>query len=148
MFSNKKCIINPEMDCLGLKEAQRVEEELHRLNEENKDAHKELREQITEVDKETARQGEQITNLASTANETKGIAQETLEAVRQLKPKAESVESVKSEIEKLDSRIDAIEQKPGKSWEEVKSKFILGIVAVFASACGGGILWLVAQQIH
>lgn len=147
MFS-KKCIVNPEMDCLGIKEAQRVEEELHRLNDENKDAHKELREQITEVDKETARQGEQIASLTSTANETKGIAQETLEAVRQLKPKAESVESVKSDIEKLDSRIDAIEQKPGKSWEDAKSKFFLGIVGAFATACAGGLFWLLAQQVH
>lgn len=45
-------------------------------------------------------------------------------------------------LERLDGKVEAIEQKPAKRWDGMVEKFFYGIVGALATALAGGLIYL------
>lgn len=142
-MAEEKCVRDPSMDCLGLMEARRLERDLKSMQEQNGRDHKEFREQIREIREMEIQQAAQFSAILDTMREIKDGNKEMLAALSAMKPKAEAVDKMETDMTAMERRIDEIEKKPAKKWEGISDKFIGGIIGVLAAAVGGAILWLI-----
>lgn len=54
----------------------------------------------------------------------------------------EALADIKTDIDNLGEKVDAIEKKPGKRWESVVNKLIYGIVGGIATALAAALIYL------
>lgn len=168
-MSEEKCLLDPQRDCIGLKRADELFNDVRALDRKlsefqqsvsdtngrfggrigKLEAHNEVQDeqvrQIKEVqyeikrDMEAAR-SEQKNSIAElrrehkeSMEELKRSNKEILDAVSPMKHKIEGLESLKDDVEEL-------KEKPGKTWEDIKSKAVGWAVAlilgVLAAALG------------
>lgn len=164
-----KCILDPERDCLGLQKAKDVASDVKELDrklsdfrqavsetnsrfgarigkleareEVREEQYKHIQEKMTDLAHDVAEfQREQKGSIAELRREHKESMEELkkgnkdiLDLVSPLRQKADNVEKLEKDVEDLKSR-------PGKTWEEIKSK-ALGwgvalILAILAAALG------------
>ena len=50
-------------------------------------------------------------------------------------------------LERLDGKVEAIEQKPAKRWDGMVEKFIYGMVGALTTALAGGLIYLLAVAV-
>ena len=55
---------------------------------------------------------------------------------------AETMAEIKTDVNTLGTKVDAIEKKPAKRWDGMVDKFLYGLVGVLAGALGAGLLYL------
>lgn len=105
-----------------------------------KETQKEIKREVEEARKE---QKNSISELRlehrESMDELKKSNAAILEAVTPLKHKVDSMEEKQKGIS---SDVDEMKAKPGKTWDDVKLKILFGILAVFATALGYGIIRL------
>lgn len=142
---DERCLLDPTRDCYGIKEAQRVEKRLESLEDRNGKDHRDFRESISGIQTLTNTLGAQFTTILQTMGEIKQSNEKLMEAVQALKPKAEAADKLGSDMEELEKKVEEIESKPAKNWEELKGKLLWGIVGVFAAALGAGIIRLLSM---
>lgn len=58
------------------------------------------------------------------------------------KHQGETMAEIKNDVTALDKKVEAIEQKPAKRWDNMVEKIFWGIVGVLAAAIGSGIIYL------
>ena len=58
------------------------------------------------------------------------------------KHQTETMAEIKTDVNTLGTKVDAIEKKPGKRWDGMVDKFLYGLVGVLAGALGAGLLYL------
>ena len=157
---SKSCVLNPDRDCQGLKRADEVASDVKALDRKltefqqaitethgrfggrigKLEAHNEVQderiEQIkqsqteikTQIEAARREQKDSIAELRAehreSMEELKKSSQSILEAVTPLKHKVESLEGMKEDVEEL-------KEKPGKTWEDIKSKAVGWAVAPF-----------------
>lgn len=166
---DEKCILDPQRDCIGLKRADELSADVRALDKKihefqqsvtdtngrfgarigKLEAHNEVQDEQMRQIKETqaeikqeiasarAEQKDSISELRreqkESMEELKRTNKEILDAVSPMKHKIENLESLKEDV-------DELKEKPGKTWEEIKSK-ALGwavalVLAVLAAALG------------
>lgn len=164
-----KCVLDPRKECIGLKRADEVAGDVRALDKRLCDfqqsvsdtngrfggrigkleAHNEVQdEQMRQIKEAQAEIKHEIASARSewkdsiselrkeqkeSMDDLKRSNKEILEAVTPMKHKIESLESLKEDV-------DELKEKPGKTWEEIKSK-ILGwvvilILVIVATALG------------
>lgn len=104
-MADDKCILNPEQDCLGIKEAQRVEAKLNATAVRTAETHERIWAELAVLRQVT---GEQAAHYAHTVD---------------------ALKSTTSELEKINARLLNLEGKPGRRWEQIVGKVIDVIVA-------------------
>lgn len=168
-MQEEKCILDPQRDCMGRKRADEVaadvralDKKMHEFQQAVSDtnsrfggrigkleAHNEVQDeqmrQIKEIQAEIkqemvsarSEQKDSISDLKreqkESMEELKRSNKEILDAVTPMKHKIESLESLKDDV-------DELKEKPGKTWEEIKSKalgwVIALVLAILAAALG------------
>lgn len=157
---SESCVLNPDRDCQGLKRADEVASDVKALDRKltefqqaitethgrfggrigKLEAHNEVQderiEQIkqsqteikTQIEAARREQKDSIAELRAehreSMEELKKSSQSILEAVTPLKHKVESLEGMREDVEEL-------KEKPGKTWEDIKSKAVGWAVALF-----------------
>ena len=58
------------------------------------------------------------------------------------KHQTETMAEIKTDVNTLGTKVDAIEKKPAKRWDGMVDKFLYGLVGVLAGALGAGLLYL------
>ncbi len=58
------------------------------------------------------------------------------------KHQTETMAEIKTDVNALGTKVDAIEKKPGKRWDGMVEKIFWGIIGVLATAIGSGIIYL------
>lgn len=164
-----KCTLDPRKDCMGLKRADEIAGDMRALdrrfcdfqqsvsdtngrfggrigkleahNEVQDEQVRQIKEAQTEIKHEIASARSEwkdsISELRREQKESmedlKRSNREILDAVSPMKHKIESLESLKDDV-------DEIKEKPGKTWEEIKSKalgwIIALVLAILAAALG------------
>lgn len=120
---------NPK-DCPGLT---RLEQQVDDLRRQNGSDHKEFRQQIQEMEKEDAKQKERFDRIMDNLAELKADTKQVNSQLTIFANKADNVDKLERDVEELKG-------KPGKTWEDVKSK-ALGwavalVLAIIAAALG------------
>lgn len=62
---------------------------------------------------------------------------------REQKHQNEALDGIKTDIDNLGEKVDAIEKKPGKRWEGVVDKLIYGIAGGVATALVGALIYII-----
>lgn len=60
------------------------------------------------------------------------------------KHQTEAIREIKTSVGTLDTKVDALEQKPAKRWDGMVEKVIYGIVGALVAAAGAGLIALMA----
>lgn len=139
-MADEKCILDPNRDCLGLIKARELEEDLKALEKRNGDDHKEFREAIREIREMTITQSANFQTIIRDSGEIKSDLKGLIERLAEIKPRVEHADKLENDLKAVESRVDEIEKKPGKTWEDIKSKalgwaFAL-LLAIVAAALG------------
>ena len=58
------------------------------------------------------------------------------------KHQTETMAEIKTDVNTLGTKVDAIEKKPGKRWDGMVDKFLYGLVGALATALAGGLIYL------
>lgn len=121
---------NCESKCPGLN---RLEQQLDDLKKRNGEDHKEFREEIHNMEMESARQKERFDRIMDTLGEVKGD-------VKQVSAALSSISNDVDDVKDLKKDVSVLKGKPGKTWEDIKSK-ALGwgvalVLAIIAAALG------------
>lgn len=121
---------NCESKCPGLN---RLEQQLDDLKKRNGEDHKEFREEIHNMEMESARQKERFERIMDTLGEVKGDVKQVSAALASISNDVDDVQDLKKDVAVLKG-------KPGKTWEDIKSK-ALGwgvalVLAIIAAALG------------
>lgn len=155
----EKCILDPERDCLGLRRAEEVAGDVKALNrrmdefrqnvsdtnsrfgsrigkleaheEVREEQYKHVKEKLDDITKDMEDfQKENKDSISELRKEHKESMEELrkgnkeiLDAVTPLKHKVESLEHLESDVEEL-------KEKPGKTWEHIKTQALGWIVAI------------------
>ena len=65
--------------------------------------------------------------------EEQGVIHELATSIKVMageqKHQTEAIRSVKEQVENLDGKVDALEAKPGKKWEEASKSVLLAVIA-------------------
>ena len=65
--------------------------------------------------------------------EEQGVIHELATSIKVMageqKHQTEAIRSVKEQVENLDCKVDALEAKPGKKWEEASKSVLLAVIA-------------------
>lgn len=143
----EKCLLDPNRDCYGVKEAARVEARLDALEKRNGEDHRDFRESIQSVRELAVTLSSQFTTILQTMSDIKAGNEKMMEVIRKLEPKADAVDDLEDDVENLNKELTAIKAKPAQNWEELKGKLLWGVVGVFAAALGAGIIRLLAMGV-
>lgn len=115
-----------ENKCPGLT---RLEQQVDDLKKQNGNDHKEFREEIHNMEMESARQKERFERIMDTLGEVKGDVKQVSSALSTISNDVDDVREMKKDVAMLKG-------KPAKTWEDIKSKavgwgvvLILGILA-------------------
>lgn len=111
---------NCESKCPGLA---RVEQQLDDMKNQNGKDHKEFREEIHSMEMETARQKERFERIMDTLGEVKGD-------VKQVSAALSSISNDVDDVKELKKDVAVLKDKPGKTWESIKSTSMGWIVAL------------------
>ena len=58
------------------------------------------------------------------------------------KHQTETMAEIKTDVNTLGTKVDAIEKKPAKRWDGMVDKFLYGLVGALATALAGGLIYL------
>lgn len=139
-MADEKCILDPNRDCIGLIKARELEEDLKALEKRNGEDHKEFREAIREIREMTITQNANFQTIIRDSGEIKNDLKGLIERLAEIKPRVEHADKLEDELKAVENRVDEIEKKPGKTWEDIKAK-ALGwtvalVLAIIAAALG------------
>ena len=121
---------NCENTCSGLV---RLEQQVDDLRRQNGADHKDFRLQLQEMEKEDAKQQERFDRIMDNLADLKADTKQVNAQLATFANKADNVE-------KLERDVDELKEKPGRTWEDIKSK-ALGwgvalVLAIIAAALG------------
>lgn len=109
-----------ENKCPGLT---RLELQVDELKNRNGEDHKEFREEIHNMEMESARQKERFERIMDTLGEVKGD-------VKQVSAAVSSISNDVDDVRELKKDVAVLKGKPGKTWEDIKSTGIGWIVPI------------------
>lgn len=121
---------NCESKCPGLT---RLEQQVDELKNRNGEDHKEFREEIHNMEMESARQKERFERIMDTLGEVKGDVKQVSSALSSISNDVDDVREMKKDVAMLKG-------KPAKTWEDIKSKAIgwgvVLVLGILAAALG------------
>lgn len=104
-------------------ELKRLAQQIDDIRAQNGNDHKDMRERLSKVETDIAKQHERFDRIMDNIGDLKGDTRELLVKVGNLSSQAK-------DIEMLEKDIDEIKGRDGKTWADIKSKLISLIVAL------------------
>lgn len=93
---------------------------------------------IAEIEHRAVSNTRRIDKLEQQTEAIQSLATSVEVMVKEQSHQTESIKKIEENVEKLDTKVDALERKPGKRWEGIVEKIISALV-------GGLIVYLLAK---
>lgn len=84
---------------------------------------------VAEVDHRAKSNTRRIEKLEQTTDAIHSLATSVEILVQEQKHQTEAMADIKCDVAKLDGKVDSLEKKPGKKWEQIKEKVIWAVLA-------------------
>lgn len=84
---------------------------------------------VTEVEHRAKSNTRRIDKLEQTTDAIHSLATSVEILVKEQMHQTEAMADIKSDVAKLDGKVDALEKKPGKKWDSIKEKIIWAVIA-------------------
>lgn len=84
---------------------------------------------VAEVDHRSKSNTRRIEKLEQTTDAIHSLATSVEILVQEQKHQTEAMTDIKSDVAKLDGKVDSLEKKPGKKWEKIKENAIWAVLA-------------------
>lgn len=141
---DEKCTIDPGRDCEVRQLVKQIERDLHDLSSRNAKTHERFGERIGDLEAHNKVQDVEVRNLGKSidtmSGELKEIKVEAKEISKQLPVIASQVNAIHESHKAAIADVDELKGRPGKTWEEIKSKAIgwavALVLAIIAAALG------------
>ena len=137
-----KCILNPDLECIGKAKATKVEEKLDELVRDNRRSHERFGERLDELERNDAARRERdervMEKLNDLGDDIKEVAEDSKTIIRQMPVFDQRLRT----LEELDDDVDKLKGKSGETWESIKKQslgwVVALILAIVAAALGLG----------
>lgn len=93
----------------------------------------ELEHRLTEVESRSKSNTHRIDNLEQSTKAITSIATSVEVMATELKHQTTAMAEIKTDVAKLDSKVETIEQKPAKRWDSIVEKAILVVVTAIVT---------------
>lgn len=103
----------------------------------------ELAVKVTETDQRARSNTRRIDKLEQNTDALNELTLAVREMVLKQDYTAESIGKLDKKVDGIDCRMDAMEQKPVKRWENIMEKFVAAIVGAAAAALFAGLVYLI-----
>lgn len=105
----------------------------------------ELAERLVKVEERSKSNTHQITEIKPIIEEIHTMSKTMVELITECKHTNENVTDIKQDINKMDERIEAIEQEPANDWKNARQSIIQTIIGVVFGALTTGLITLLAR---
>lgn len=107
----------------------------------------EIEHRLTDVESRAKSNTHRLDKLEPIVNEIHNMSQTMVQLVQEVKHTNETVHSLDQKVDRMDSRVDAMENAPAADTKKYKTAAITAIINTFAVALATGIIVLIAQFI-
>lgn len=102
-------------------------------------------ERLAKVEERAKSNTHQINDLKPVVDEIHTMSRTMVELISEVKHTNENVTDINVKVEKIDSKVEEIERRPGKEWSATKRTLFTAITSSIGTAIGAGILYLMSQ---
>ena len=102
-------------------------------------------ERLTKVEERSKSNTHQIEDLKPVINEIHTMSKTMVELISEVRHTNENVSNISEKMERIDSKVEEIEKRPGKNWSATKRTFFTSITSSIGTAVAAGILYLLSR---
>ena len=107
----------------------------------------EIEHRITEVEQRAKSNSHRLDKLEPVVEEIHTMSNTMVQLVQEVKHTNETVNSLGEKVDRMDSRVDAMERAPAEDMKKYRSTVVTAILSTVAGALATGIIALIAQFI-
>ena len=107
----------------------------------------EMAERLVKVEERAKSNTHQIEEIKPIVEEIHTISKTMVELITECKHTNENVADIKQDLNKMDQRIETIEQEPANSWKNAKQQILQTIISVLIGAIVTGLIIIAAQNL-
>lgn len=105
----------------------------------------ELEHRITEVEQRTKSNTHRLDKLEPIIGEIHTMSNTMVQLVQEVKHTNETVNSLNTKVDRMDSRVDEMEKAPADEWKSTKKKVFDTVIGVIVGFLMAGIMWAAVQ---
>ena len=105
----------------------------------------ELEHRITEVEQRTKSNTHRLDKLEPIVEEIHTMSNTMVQLVQEVKHTNETVNCLNTKVDRMDSRVDAMEKAPAEEWKSTKKKVTDTIIGVIVGFVMAGLMWAAVQ---
>lgn len=105
----------------------------------------EVEHRITEVEQRTRSNTHRLDRLEPIVEEIHTMSNTMVQLVQEVKHTNEAVNNLDTKVERMDSRVDAMEKAPADEWKNTKRKMVDSIIGAIGGFIMAGIMWAAVQ---
>lgn len=102
-------------------------------------------ERLTKVEERSKSNTHQIEDMKPVVNEIHTMSKTMVELISEVRHTNENVSDISEKMEKIDSKVEEIERRPGKNWSATQRTFFTSITSSIGTAVAAGILYLISK---
>lgn len=107
----------------------------------------EMERRLTEATERAKSNTHRLDKLEPIVNEIHNMSQRMVELVQEVKHTNETVHSLDQKVDRMDSRVDAMEREPAVDAKKYKTTAITAIISTIAGSVATGVIVFIAQFI-
>lgn len=105
----------------------------------------EVEHRITEVEQRTKSNTHRLDKLEPIVEEIHTMSKTMVELVQEVKHTNETVNTLNTKVDRMDSRVDAMEKAPADEWKSTKKKVTETVIGVIVGFIMAGLMWAAVQ---
>lgn len=102
---------------------------------------------LAEVDSRSKSNTHRINELATQTEAVNRLATAVEVMATEQRHQTAAMDGIKTDVAKLDAKVDAIEQQPAKRWNGAVEKALYGVIGGLATAAAAGLLALMSGAV-
>lgn len=119
-----QCVKNPENECIGLAQAQILEQEIRQMRERHEQDIKQIKEQQTREYEQNRDSHKEFYKRLEFGEQAQAVTQNQLAQI------LSDTGDIKNSLESQNQEIRSLQQKPAKRWESIVDKFIAFLIGL------------------
>lgn len=100
---------------------------------------------LTEVEQRTKSNTHRLDKLEPIIGEIHTMSNTMVQLVQEVKHTNETVNSLNTKVDRMDSRVDAMEKAPAEEWKSTKKKVADTVIGVIVGFVMAGLMWAAVQ---
>ena len=100
---------------------------------------------ITELEQRTKSNTHRLNKLEPIVEEIHTMSNTMVQLVQEVKHTNEAVNSLDTKVDRMDSRVDAMEKAPAEEWKSTKKKVADTVIGVIVGFVMAGLMWAAVQ---